>query len=365
MRAALLREIGKPFEIVEDLQLRPPRAGEVRVRVHACGICHSDLSVAEGMGSAFPIVLGHEAAGVVEETGAGVTTLRVGDKVVLTPAPPCGKCYWCQRAEWSLCELSAGLLTNTFADGSTGLSRGDETVYRGLNVAAFAEHTVTVEAGAVRVPEDTPLAVACVIGCAVQTGVGAVLNTAGVEEGATVLVMGLGGIGLSAVQGAVLAAAARIIVSDPERARRELARELGASDVLDPESDDIITATRDLTGGIGVDYAFETAGSGALVTQGVHAARNGGVIVAVGAPPLEHKIEIEPAALFTVSGKKLLGCLLGSCNSRRDIPRLLALWRSGRLDLEALISARLPLAEINRGFDDMRARRGVRTVIEL
>jgi Zn-dependent alcohol dehydrogenase len=268
------------------------------------------------------------------------------------------------RAEPQLCVNSTGLLTNTFPDGSTGLSRGGENVFRGLNVAAFAEYVVTQETGAVKIPADVPLDIACVIGCAVQTGVGAVLNTARVEEGATVLVMGLGGIGLSAVQGARLAGASRIIVSDPVAERREMARQFGATDFLDPSSEDVAMRAREITE-VGVDYAFETAGFAALVSVGFMAARNGGTIVAVGAPPLDQSITLAPAALFTVSEKKLLGCLLGSCNALHDIPRMIRLWQSGRLDLEALITSRRPLEEINEAMDDLRAGKGIRTVLEI
>jgi Zn-dependent alcohol dehydrogenase len=364
MRAAIATEAGKPLELVSDLELRPPRAGEVRVRVHHCGLCHSDVTVRDA-GMALPIVLGHEAAGVVEELGAGVGGLAPGDKVVLTPCPPCGACYWCVRGEASLCERSLGVMTSTFPDGSTGLSRKGKSVFRGLNVAAFAESTVVHATGAIKVPADTPLDVACVIGCAVQTGVGAVLNTARVEEGASVLVMGLGGIGLSVVQGARLANAARIIASDPVPQRRETAKALGATDLLDPKQDDVAAAARALTGGIGVDYAFETAGVAALVNTGFFATRNGGAVVCVGAPPAEQSITLAPASLFVVSGKRLLGCLLGSCNSIRDVPRLLALWRAGRLDLDAMVTARRPLAEINEAMEDLMAARGIRTVLSL
>jgi Zn-dependent alcohol dehydrogenase len=267
------------------------------------------------------------------------------------------------RGEASLCAEAAGIVTNTFADGTTGLARGGARVFRGLNLAAFAEHVVCAETAAVKVPADVPLAVACVIGCAVQTGVGAVLNTARVPEGATVLVMGLGGIGLSALQGARIAGAARIFASDPLPERRALAEALGASDALDPNAVDVAAAVRDATGGVGADYAFETAGRAALVGVGLAAVRNGGTVVCVGAPPIAERIEIAPAALFTVSEKKLVGCLLGSSNSLREIPRLVALWRSGRLDLERLVTARRPLAEIDAALADLRAGRGVRTVL--
>lgn len=364
MRAALHVEKGRPLQLVDDVEIRDPRAGEVLVRVHACGLCHSDLTVMEA-GMSTPVVLGHEAAGVVEAVGAGVTSHQPGDKVVLTPCPPCGGCYWCVRGQFSLCRLAMGVMTGAFPDGSTGLSRRGEKVWRGLNVAAFAEYAVTQAPGAVVVPSETPLDVACVVGCAVQTGVGAVLNAAQVEEGATVFVTGLGAIGLSVVQGARLASAARVIVSDPVAARRDTAKALGATDAIDPAQHDPVAVVQELTGGIGVDYAFEAAGVAALVTQCFFAARLGGTIVVVGAPPIDQALTIAPAALVASMGKTFRGTLLGDCNSVRDIPRLLALWRAGRLDLDPLITARRPLDEINEAVADLRAAKGVRTVLTL
>jgi Zn-dependent alcohol dehydrogenase len=256
------------------------------------------------------------------------------------------------------------VLAGAFLDGSTGLSRKGQQVFRGLGVGGFAEYAMCNETGAVKVPSDTPLETACVIGCAVQTGVGAVLNTAKVEPGATVLVLGLGGIGLSVVQGARAAGAAQIVASDPLEWRRRAAASMGATTVLDPTADDVIAATRDLTG-VGADYVFECAGVAALAAVGVEAARAGGSIVLVGAPPLEGKLELDPLVLFGISEKKLMGCFLGSCNSLRDIPRLVAMWRAGQLDLEALVTARRPLGEINDAFADLAAGRGIRTVIDL
>jgi Zn-dependent alcohol dehydrogenase len=213
------------------------------------------------------------------------------------------------------------------------------------------------------VPQDTPLEIACVVGCAVQTGVGAVLNAARVEEGASVFVTGLGGIGLSVVQGARLANASLVIVSDPVAARRETAKALGATHVIDPTKDDPIAAVQQLTGGIGADYAFEAAGVAALVAQCFFAARMGGKIIVVGAPPIDQAVTLAPAALVASMGKTIRGTLLGDCNSVRDIPRFLALWRAGRLDLDALITSRRPLGEINEAIADLRAAKGVRTVL--
>jgi Zn-dependent alcohol dehydrogenase len=365
MRAAVLEEQGKPVRIRDDVEIADPGPGQVRVRVHACGICHSDLSIVDGtFPSPLPVILGHEAAGVVEEIGAGVGALAPGDHVVLTPVPPCGTCYWCVRSEPGCCVNTAGLMTNSLPDGRTGLRRGDATVYRGVNMAGFAEQVLVPATGAVKVPSDLPLDVLCVIGCAVQTGVGAVLNTARVVEGATVLIMGLGGIGLSAVQGARIAGASRILVSDPVAERREVAGRLGATDFIDPAKEDVAQRTHALTG-VGADYAFETAGRGALVQAGLFATRAGGTTVCVGAPPIAEGIEFAPASVFVIQEKKLLGCTLGSSHSLRDIPRLVSLWQAGRLDLETMITARRPLAAIEEGFADLRASRGVRTVLTI
>lgn len=366
MRAAVLEAPGRPLIVTDDVDIARPGPGQVRVAVSHCGVCHSDLSIVNGSFPAEPpIVLGHEATGTVEEVGPGVTMLAPGDAVVLTPCPPCGRCYGCVRGEPGTCVNTAALFANSLPDGSTPLSRKGEPVKRGLGVAAFAEYVVTPETGAVKIPSDVPLEVACVIGCAVQTGVGAVLNTAKVETGATVLVMGLGGIGMSAVQGARLAGASRIIVSDPLLERRAAAQHLGATDLLDPGQDDVATAARDLTGGIGVDYAFECAGAAALVNVGVTATRAGGTTVCVGAPPLDQAITLAPAVLFACSEKKIMGCLLGSSNSLLEIPRLVSLWQTGRLDLESLISRRRPLEEINEALDDLTAGRGIRTVLSV
>lgn len=365
MKAAVLEEQGKGVVVRDDVKIEPPGPGQVRVRVCHCGICHSDLSVIDGaFPAATPVVLGHEAAGVVEDVGAGVDSLSEGDHVVLSACPPCGTCYYCVRGDHSVCVRTAGLITNTFPDGTTGLAIGDQIVYRGLNVAGFAENVVTDANGAVKIPSDVPLDVACVVGCAVQTGVGAVLNTAKVEEGATVLVLGLGGIGLSVVQGARLAGASRIVVSDPVAERRETARGLGATDFIDPTSEDVAARGMEITGGIGFDYAFEAAGRSALLETAIAAARNAGTIVQVGAPPLDEVFTLLPAA-FVITGKRILSTVLGGVNSLRDIPRFISLWQSGHLDLEALISSRRPLAEINEGLDDLRAAKGIRTVLEI
>ena len=364
MRAALLEKTQQPLTLVNDVQIESPRAREVVVRVTHCGICHSDLTLIDAPGGGqIPCILGHEAAGLVEEVGGSVTRLKRGDKVMLTPIPSCGACYYCVRGQSSLCVDGQNFMTGLRKDGTSPLSRKGERVFQGLGLGGWGEYAVVDEGRAVKIDQDTPLEIACVIGCAIQTGVGAVLNTAQVEEGATVLVMGLGGIGISIVQGARLAGAARIIVSDPVATRRDYAANFGATDILDPTKDDVVAKAIELTGGIGVDYAFDGAGVSELISQGINACRSGGTTVMVGAAMAPLTLPIP--AIFLTQQKKLLGCLLGSCNGHRDIPRFLALWRKGALDLESMISHRRPIADINAGLDDMRAGRGLRTVLAL
>ncbi|MEZ5503234.1 MAG: zinc-binding dehydrogenase [Halioglobus sp.] len=267
------------------------------------------------------------------------------------------------RGETTLCANNTSLYTFALADGNTGLSRNGNVIYRGLGVGAFADYVVTSVNGAVKIAPEVPLELACLMGCALQTGIGAVLNTANVETGATVLIMGLGGIGIAAVQGARLAGASVILASDPVAQRRELARTFGATHVIDPIAEDLPGRCRELTDGIGMDYAFETAGIAKLVETGIAVTRSGGTTVCVGAAPLDQGIEINPFTLFSSFEKKLCGCLMGSCNSLLEIPRLIGLWQSRQLNLEAMVTKTRPLEEINEAFADLQAGKGIRTVL--
>ena len=366
MKAAIFKTVGEPIEVFDDVEIIDPRVGEVRVRIKNCSLCHSDLSVVDGSFPNFgPVILGHEASGIVESVGTGVSHLAVGDHVILTPTPPCGHCYFCQREEQNLCLNNRSILTSTLPDGQTGLSHRGESIFRGLGVGGFAELVVTPATGAIKIPDDIPLELACVIGCAMQTGVGAVLNTAKVEEGATVLVMGLGGVGLAAVQGARIAGAATILVSDPVAERRQIALRVGATHAIDPFKDNLIKRCMALTNQIGMDYAFETAGQATLIETGLQATRMGGTTICVGAPPLDQGFSINPAVLFSSCEKKICGCLMGSSNSLFEIPRLIRLWQAGRLDLESMVTAHRPLSEINQAFGDLKANKGIRTVLSI
>ena len=367
MRAAVLHQQNQPIVVEDNVDIIQPRAGEVRVNVAYCGLCHSDLSVISGVMGAIeqPIIVGHEAAGVIESVGAGVTHLAVGDHVVLTPVPPCGVCYYCQRGDMSLCTNGHSIMTNRLPDGTTGLSHNGNEVLRGVGVAALAEQVICPASGAIKIDPTIPLDVACVMGCAIQTGVGAVLNTANVETGATVLVLGLGAIGLATVQGAKMAGATTIIASDPLADRREKALGFGATVVLDPTDTDVIAKTMELTQGIGVDYTFETAGIAALIEQGIAASRAGGTTVCVGAPSIEQGVSIDNVVIFASMSKKLCGCMLGSCNSAADIPRFLRAYQAGDLDLPSMVTNIRPLSEINEAFEDLLHGKGIRTVIDM
>lgn len=364
MRAALLEKPQSDLVVVDDVDIAEPEPGQVLVRISHCGVCHSDLHVIDGGGGRqLPVVLGHEAGGTVESVGAGVNQLAAGDKVILTLRPVCGRCYFCSRGEPTLCRGLGGR-GGAGPRGTSHLSRSGQPVYPGVGLGAFAERVIASVHAAVKVPDDTPLDVACVIGCAVQTGVGAVVNTAKVEPGDTVVVQGLGGVGISIIQGARLAGASQIIAVDPVEERREASRRFGATATIDPTADEVVPMVQELTG-IGADVAFDAVGMSQLIETGIMATRPGGTTVCVGVPRPDDAITIRPAVMFALGEKKLKGCFLGSSNPNREFPRLLALWRAGRLDLDGMVTKQRPLDEINEAFADMKAGRGIRTVLEI
>jgi len=362
MKAAVLYEPGQPLR-VEDVDLAPPRAGEVRVRVGAAGVCHSDYHVMHGdMVAVLPAVLGHEGAGVVEEVGPGVTGVARGDHVVLLWRTSCGRCEYCSVGRPALCVVGTALRNNgLLLDGTTRLSRDELEIRHFAGVSCFAEQTVCAQEAVLKIPEDVPMPIAALAGCAVMTGVGAVVNTAKVEPGSTVLVIGAGGVGLCAVMGAVLAGAARIIAADVNPAKLELATSLGATDVIDSSHDDLVAGVRELTGA-GVDYAFEVIGLTETVEQAIRAVRVGGTAVAVGIVPTGLTAQVNVQQLV-MQEKTLKGSIYGSTRPQVDFPRLFELYRRGRLPLDRLLTRQWPLDEINEAYDALLAGTVARSVV--
>jgi alcohol dehydrogenase len=353
----------RPLELT-DLELDPPGEGEVLVRVGAAGLCHSDLSVIDGSRPrVMPMVLGHEAAGEVVDTGPGVRTLRPGDHVVLAFVPVCGDCAPCRAGRAALCEPGAAANTaGTLLSGERRWhSGGADALHHHLGVSAFADHIVVSEHSAVRVDEDLPFDLAALFGCAVLTGVGAVVNTAQVRLGDSVAVFGLGGVGLAALLGAVVSGARRVVAVDRVPAKLDLARELGATAVVDAGADDPVAAVRELTGG-GADHAIETVGSEVVLGQAYAATRRGGTTTTVGLPHPDRMLSI-PAVSLVAEERTLRGSYLGSCVPARDIPRFVALYRDGRLPVDRLLTHRLAPEELNEGFDRLARGEAVRQVV--
>lgn len=365
MRAAVLHEQGAPLAL-EQVEVEPPREGEVLVRLRAAGVCHSDLSVARGaFPAALPCVLGHEGAGVVEEVGPGVRDVAPGDHVVMLYRAACGRCRYCVSGRPSLCPQGAELRrSGMLVDGSARYRIGNRTIHHFCAASTFAEYAVVPERGVMAVARDVPFEVLAVVGCAVMTGVGAVFNAAAVAPGESVAVIGCGGVGLSAVQGAAIAGATEIVAIDRQPEALELARALGATRTVRVPDEDALAAAREAGGGDGVDHALETAGSAPTIRLALDLLRPGGRAVAVGIPP--HGVELSyDAAPFVVSEKTLRGCMYGSCNFRIDLPRVLSLYAAGRLRLDALVGRELTLDEVDEALVGLEQGGVARTVIRL
>ena len=362
VKAAVLYEPHAPFKI-EALNLEPPRAGEVLVKVAAAGVCHSDWHLVTGATKhVMPVVAGHEGAGVVEAVGPGVTRVKPGDHVALNWAPNCGACFYCLNDRPSLCATFVGpIWAGTMMDGTPRLSKDGQPVYHFSALACFADHTVVPQECCVPMRPDVPLVVAALIGCAVTTGVGAVLNTAQVKAGSSVAVFGAGGVGLSIVMGARLAGAKTIIAVDKAEGKLDMAQEFGATDAVmaGPEATDAI---RKLTEGRGADYVFEAIGIPAVQEQCLYAARPGGTIVLAGVSPMGSSTNL-PGAIITRQEKVVMGTYYGSANTARDFPLYADLYLKGRLDLERLVSKQYPLEQINEAYADMLSGEAARGVI--
>jgi alcohol dehydrogenase len=364
VRGAVLREMRLPRPYaesrplrIEDVELAPPGPGELLVRIRAAGLCHSDLSVIDGSRPrVMPMLLGHEATGEVVSSRA--PGYRPGDTVAFAFVPACGECGPCAEGRAALCE--PGAAANTAGTLLSGVRRLDGVNHH-LGVSGFAEFAVVSARSAVRIDPELPPEIAALFGCAVMTGVGAVVNTAQVRAGRSAVVFGLGGVGLSALLGAVLVGAHPIVAVDVVPSKLELARSLGASVTVDAGDADAVEQVRAATTG-GADYAFETVGSANVLEQAYAATRRGGTTVTVGLPDPAQSFSV-PAVSLVAEERTVKGSYLGSSVPSRDIPRYIALYRAGRLPVDRLLTATLGLDELNRAFDDLAAGTSVRQVL--
>jgi S-(hydroxymethyl)glutathione dehydrogenase/alcohol dehydrogenase len=363
IRAAVLEEFGKPL-VVQDLELSEPRDGEVLVRLVACGVCHTDLYTASGADPSgyAPAVLGHEGAGVVEAVGPGVGSLAVGDHVVTLFSPQCRECEHCRSGKTNICmAIREQQNQGHMPDGTTRLARGSEAVRHFMGTSTFADHAVVPEIALAKVSKDAPLDRACLFACGLSTGLGAAMYTAEVEAGATSAVFGAGMVGLGAVAGCRLQGAERIICVDLSEDRLEMARAHGATEVM-VAGPDIAARIIEATGGFGADYTFEATGLVSVMQQAVESARMGwGLCTIAGVAGKGETLDVIPRWLM--QGRRIRGASFGGVKGRDQVPELVDRYLAGDIDVDAFISHRLSLDEVNRGFELMEAQDGIRSVI--
>lgn len=365
MRAAIVTAAGGGVDIVEDLEIDAPRAGEALIAIDACGVCGSDLSLLTGkMAHPLPMVLGHEACGRVVALGPDTEGPAVGQRVVLWMRPPCRTCRMCIRGHGELCERSGSMSAyGTLLDGRTSFSRGGHDVYRALGIGAFTEQVVMPVGGLVAVPDDVPTDVAALLGCGVATGAGAVLNVARPEPGDVVVVIGGGGVGQAAAMAAAASSAGAVVLVDPVAQRRAQALELGATHVV--EGGDAKTLRNQVKAALGdpwIDIVVEAVGRPELVATAHRVVRQGGTVVAVGVQAADAMVSL-PGPQVALTHKRILGCFMGGIDPQRDLPKLFDLYRRGALPLDRLITSRRPLAEAGAALDDLAHARGLRTVL--
>ncbi len=360
IKAAVLYEANTPL-VVEDVELDDPKEGEVLVRLASAGVCHSDYHVMKGEWKPpMPIVLGHEAAGVVERVGPGVNMSKPGDHVILNFRPNCGWCRYCSVGRPVLCN---GAATDRWVmfDGTSRLHKGTQDLYHFARTASFAEYVVVPQSGAVPVREDMPLDKACLIGCSVMTGVGSVVNTAKVEPGSSVAVIGCGGVGLNIIQGAALAGAGRIIAVDVLENKLAYAREFGATDIIDASHGDTAGRIIDMTDG-GVDYAFEAIGNHNTILQAYNSTCLGGTTTVVGMAAEDDELTISSLSLPRTE-KVIMGSWYGSARPWVDLPKMVDLYMNGKLEVDALVSRTYPLDEINTAYDALGRGEVARSIL--
>lgn len=357
MKAAVCYEFGQPL-VIEELELDPPQEGEVRVKVSACAICHSDIHYADGAwGGHLPAVYGHEAAGVVQEVGPSVSNVQVGDPVVITLIRSCGSCFYCAQGEPTQCEATFGM------DENGRLHTQDrQPVLQALRTGAFAEEVVVHHSQVVPIPNELSKESASLLACGVITGLGAVVNTAKVPYGSNVVVIGCGGVGLNSVQGAVLSGAKQIIAIDLVDSKLEAAKSFGATHTINPTKADETGLVKELTEGRGADYVFVTVGSKNAIHQGMDMVRNSGTLVLVGMPSYGVPLGFE-AVDVAGNAQIIMGSKMGSTNLQVDIPKLITLYEQGRLKLDELVTKTYPLEEINEAITAVKRGEALRNVI--
>lgn len=364
-RAAVSYEPKKPL-VIEELEIDEPRSGEVRVKMTAVGLCHSDYHVMAGdrpVGMR-PIVLGHEGAGIVDAVGPGVTRIKPGDHVVLMFIPSCGKCKWCVSGMTHACVLSANIAKGPQLDGTYRLHNKDgQNVGQFCLIGAFSEYAIVNQDSVCVIDKSYPLEVACLVGCGVVGGFCAAVNRAKVTPGSSVLVIGVGGVGMNVIQGARAASATTIIAADIVDRKLAWAKTFGATHTINSNKNDVVTRAMEITGGAGVDFAFEAISSPDTIGQAFAATAKTGVVVVIGlTPAVAESLPIRPLDLV-LSQKTLMGTLYGTSNAQVEIPRLLHLYRHGQLKLDELVTNTYTLDEINQGYADMLAGKNIRGVV--
>jgi NDMA-dependent alcohol dehydrogenase len=362
-KAAILYEVNRPLEVAE-VDVQKPKAGEVMVRVVSAGVCHSDLHVMKGdLPSNLPVVIGHEGSGVVEEVGEGVTRVARGDHVILVWRAPCGECFYCLRKKPILCDAGTRIrFTGRLFDDTSRFSRGGEEIRHFAGVSSFSEVTVVPQQSVVRIRRDVGLEKAALVGCAVMTGVGAVVNTARVEPGSSVLVFGAGGVGLNVVQGAALAGAEKVIAVDRLDNKLAYAKQFGATHTINGGRENVVEVVRELTDGVGADYAFDAIGNIKILEQGLEAIRKAGTLVCVGMPHHEAQLSFTVFP-FVLAEKRIISSIYGSCDPWVDFPRILNLYVAGKLKLDELISREYRIEQVNEAFKALEAGEVARSIV--
>jgi len=363
-RAAVCPGIGTPLEVV-DVELQAPKVGEVKVRLGASGVCHSDLSIRNGtLLAPLPSVLGHEGAGVIEDVGEGVENLAPGDHVVISWVPQCGQCYFCARGQGELCDVGLPVIaTGGLLDGTPRFVRDGKPLLQMSASGTFSEATVIPAISAVKINPDVPLTSAALIGCGVMTGFGAAVNTADISAGDAVAVLGCGGVGLNVIQGARHAGAERIIAIDMVEGKLQTAQKFGATDLVNASEGNATAKVMELTGQRGADIAFEVIGLQPTIEQAFTMTRRGGQTILVGVPKMDAMVTVPAALGMIFSEKQIRGCLYGSSNVHRDVPLLVDLYTQGKLMLDELVSREISLDQVNEAMDEMGSGEIARSVV--